>query len=426
MAITEQATTIPALQPRAAWWRRALFLAPPANVAAHNARAIYMDIAVGNIAYIIVTHFLAVFAVRLGASDLLVGALTAGPYLVALVLSLPAARLVNDEKRLLPNLVWSIFLYRIPYLMFALIPVILSRFQAEALALTNLLGGIPFSMINVAFFTMFAYAIPPEQRAHVMSRRSAIGSLTAMLGLLLAGFWLERLPFPFNYEITFFACFLISLGSVWYVSRIYLSPRDPPLYPPAVSLSWRARWAQIKGQHRFVRFAICATALITSISMLQSLYPIMFVNRFGASDGWISLLWTIYNATSFVAALGVDRVLRRWGTRYTLVLTGVGLGIYAIAFALAPSVPSLVPLFVFSGTLIAGFNVGLPHGLVETCPEENRADFTALYMVLVNVATFAGPLLGSVLSTAFGVVAAIIIVGALRAGAGLLSLWLEY
>lgn len=410
--------------PRISLWQRTLLLAPSADLGNMNTRAIYIDYALGYFTITIVLNFLPVFAVRLGASDLLVGALTSGPYLVALLFSLPAARLVADKKRLIHSLVVAVIFHRFAFLMFALIPSVVSRFQAEALVFTNLLSGIPFSVLSVGFFTMFAYAVPPEQRAHVMSRRFSIGSLTSMLGLLLAGFWLEGSPFPFNYQMLFLASSVIGLGSAWYLSRIRLSSGDAPSNG-SVSPSWRARWAQIKGQRRFVRFAVCATATNLTVTMLTPLYPILLVNRLGASDGWISILLTIYTATSVVAALWMDRVLRWWGTRQTLAWSGVGMGVYCALLVIAPSVASLIPIHIFAGIVIIGFSVALPNGLVEACPEENRADFTALYMILVNIAVFAGPLLGSAFSTAFGMLAAILIVGVLRTGAGLLFLWLE-
>jgi MFS family permease len=326
----------------------------------------------------------------------------------------------------MPSLVWAVFLFRVTFLFFALIPAILSHYRVEALVFANLLSGIPYAMANIGFFTMYAYAIQPEQRARVMSRRFAIGGLTAMVGLLLAGVWLERSPFPVNYEVMFFVCFIISLGSVWYIRRVRFPADGAQPQVPVASLSWPVLWAQLRKQPRFAYFAICGSSMILTTCMLQPLYPIMLVNRLGASDGWISLLLTIYMAVSFLAALVVDRAIRRWGTRYTLVLTGTGLGVYCFLLAFAPSVTFLIPVHVFSGALITGYNVGLSHGLVETCPEENRADFTAFYLTLINFATFAGPLLGSALSTAFGIIAAIMMVGVLRAVSGLLSLKLKY
>ena len=426
MAANEYPVSVPPAHLRIPWWRRALMLGSPVDLDRHNAQAIYMDVAMGNIAFTIVANFLPVLAVRLGASDLLVGALTGGPFLIAVFISLPIARLASNTKRLMPNLVWSVFLFRVAFLLFALIPAIFSQHRVEALVIANLLSGIPYAVANVGFFTMYAYAIQPEQRAHVMSRRFAIGGLTAMLGLLLAGVWLERSPFPVNYEVMFFICFIISLGSVWYIRRVRLPEGEAQSPTPVASLSWPVLWAQLRKQPRFVYFAICGSSMILTTCMLQPLYPIMLVHRLGASDGWISLLLTIYMAISFLAAMVVDRAIRRWGTRYTLVLTGLGLGVYCFLLALAPSVVFLIPVHVFSGALITGFNVGLSHGLVETCPEENRADFTAFYLTLVNLVTFAGPLLGSALSTAFGIIAAIMIVGVLRAAAGLLSLKLKY
>ncbi len=427
MPPVREAASLPAPAPRrrVPWWQRALLLAPPADLEAHNTRALYLDAAYGGMATNVAIYFLPVLAVRLGASDLEVGALNAGPYLAGLLWSLPAGRMAGDRRHLLPVLLSSLSLYRFSCLLVALILLVLPRFQVEALVILNSLAGIPFVTINIALYTLFAHVLSAERMARVLSLRLAITSLTSMLGLLLAGVWLEQAPFPFNYQVMFIALFLIGMVNVWYFSRLRLLDQGAPPRPQPAP-SWRVRWQGLRRERRYLLFLTSATFLHLAINAAAALYPIFVVNHLGASDGWVSLLLTIFTATTFLGALWTERFLQRWGTRHTLSVSMLGLGIYTIFLATAPSVPFLIPAHILGGIMAAGFNVGLANGLVEYCPEEGRTDFVALYMFLMNVAVFVGPLLGSALSTAWDVVTALLIVAALRVASGLAFYLLKY
>ncbi len=415
----------PISRPRAAWWQRGLLLGPTANQEARNIRAAYLEIACSGLATGIALNFVSVFAVRLGASEMVVGAVNSGPYLASLLWSLPTARLINDKRRLMPIMVVSLFLYRLTYLLIALVPSFLSRAQAEAIAVISFLGGFPMVTVNIAVFTMLAQAIAPEHLARVVSRRFAIGGFTSIIALLLAGVWLERSSFPHNYQVVYAVAFLISIGSVWYVSRIKLLDKIAPAGAGRV-LSWREQWQNLQRNRVFFLFLISATFLHLSIYMVAPLYPILVVKKLGASDGWVSILLTLFTLTAVVGAWRMDWVIRRWGTRRTLAPTTLGLGIYTTLLALAPSVPFLVPVHFFGGFLSAGFNVGLANGLLEFSPEENRGDFVAAYMFAMNIAIFVGPLLGSMLSTLLGLIPALLVAAATRTASGLVFQRLKY
>lgn len=371
-------------------------------------------------------NFLPVFAVRLGASDLALGALNSGLYLAGLFWSLPSGRLISDRRRLMPVLLISLFLWRLSYLVIALIPSLLPRFQVEALVVVNSIAGLPMVTLNTAVYVLFSYALSAERVARVISRRTSLTHLASMVGLLLTGLWLERAPFPFNYQVVFTATFLVSVINVWYMSRIRILDKGASVATSQVAFSWRARWQGLRRERRYLLFLISATFLHLTINAAAPLYPLLVVSQLGASDGWVSILLTIFTAAIVLSAWRMERLLQHWGPRRVLAASMWGMVMYTILLATAPSVPFLIPAHIICGVAAAAFNVGLAQGLVEYCPEEGRADFVALYMFLMNVAVFAGPLLGGALSTAWGVVTALFIVAALRAASGLLFQLLKF
>src|SRR5690606_19927953 len=118
-----------------------------------NPLNLYRDIAWYGVLSGVTLTFNSIFALRLGASNLMVGLLTSLPALINVLFQIPAARLIErerDRRRLL--LVSGLFM-RLPVFLVALVPV-LRAWQAEAMVYITALGTIPAAVGNVAFTAM--------------------------------------------------------------------------------------------------------------------------------------------------------------------------------------------------------------------------------------------------------------------------------
>jgi len=89
----------------------------------------------------------------------------------------------------------------------------------------------------------------------------------------------------------------------------------------------------------------------------------------------------------------------------------LGLGLYPILTALAPSAPWLLPVAAVWGITAAGVDIGLFDLMLAACPEHRQPLFAAVWSMAANAAVFAGPLLGAALSNATTIATALIIAG---------------
>ncbi len=205
----------------------------PAQVEA-NLRHLVGDIAWFGVVWGSVVAFLQVYIVRLGASSLLVGAITYGPALIGIFWQIPAARLLTRAGRRMRWVIGSGFGYRLIFLAVALAPFVLRSSLAEATALIWVLSALVTSISNVAFLSMMADAVPTERVTQVVGWRMAAFGLTNTLTTLAGGQLLRYLPFPLNYQALFLIGFAASLVSFWHVHQIHVP--DPPAdhrKPPA-------------------------------------------------------------------------------------------------------------------------------------------------------------------------------------------------
>src|SRR5688500_9826953 len=105
------------------WLRQRGLALPTSSVDDRNIRSLYHEVFWAGIANAAVS-FNGVFAVRLGASDALIGALSSIPPLIVALITIPAGHMLERRARQLPLILLTIFLYRLGFLLIALMPFV--------------------------------------------------------------------------------------------------------------------------------------------------------------------------------------------------------------------------------------------------------------------------------------------------------------
>lgn len=390
-----------------------------------NIQLLYWDIAWFGVLFGVTANFLVIFVARLNASPWLLSAVTSGPALVNVLWQLQAARIVErnaDPQRLTLR---AIVPQRLGFLAIVLIPFVFPvNWQAYAIVVVILLQGIPTAIMFVAFQTMFTDLVPRARMAAVVGTRNALLGLTSTLMVMLCGVVLTLLPFPWGYQALFLIGFVVSLGSLWSVANLQIARKEQPdaRAPVAPAASAPA----LLRDRNFVRFSLGAGMLSLGMFMTAPLFPLYWVDRLGLSDGWISIFATTLSMASILGAFGLRAVSHRWRIPTFL-------GMASLLFALHPILTSMLvnPLLLAAVAAFAGIwggviNVMLFNGLAEVCPPPYRARYIGAYTWLMNIAMFAGPLLGAGLAEVAGVQVALVTAGLIRIVSAVLFLRLPF
>jgi MFS family permease len=310
-------------------------------------------------------------------------------------------------------------LMRLAYLLVALAPLVFVAFRAEAVVAVVVLGTIPASMSMVAFSVMLAEVVPVQRRARVVGLRNFLVSVSATLAVLLGGWFLELAPFPANFQWLFAAGFLTSLVSIYYLSRLQVPDAPVPSTPVAAPRTPLARrllshLAMLSGHRPFARFALCSFAYHWGLYLTIPLYSIYWVRYLHASDSWIGFIGMVLGAVTALAYPFWGQQASRRGTRKVLLVSAFAGTLYPILTGLSPSVEPLLIAAVVGGVASAGFGLSLFNRLLEVTPDERRPSFLAAYNVLINIAVFAAPMIGTALIDNIGIVNALLLGGLLR------------
>jgi MFS family permease len=418
-------------------------------VGQHNARQLYYDVFWYGVLAGGALAFLPVYAARLGASGFQVALLTAGPAVVNLTASLPAARWLEGRPLTRATLATAVA-HRSGYLFLVVLPWLVDdQFEIWLVVLLVLLMSLPGTVIAVAFNAMFADLVPPEWRATVVGRRNALMALSMLGTSLLCGWLLDKVVFPLNYQIVFGLGVGGAALSTWYLARLRPVTAPParvgrPLndmarpglfrFADAVRTSPGLRFLLRAPGQRLLRVDLLRGPFGLFLLVLLLFYtfqytpipivPIFWVHDLALSDGVISIGNAIFHSTILLASMGLARLSARWGHHRVLAVSAILYGLYPLINAVAVDARLYLVASVVGGVVWGLTSGGLVTRLMERVPAGDRPAHMALHNLALNLGILGGSLLGPVLGDWLGLRSALAASGALRILAGvLLAVW---
>lgn len=385
-----------------------------------NFRHFYWDIGWFGLLNGSAISFMAIFATRQGADGFQIGLLNAAPAIVSLGITLPAGRWLQSRP-LSRAVFWTSIAHRIFYLAWLLLPFFLSPYlQIWALIGLVFLMSLPGTALAVGFNALFAEAVPPEWRSHVVGKRNAILSFVFVITTLISGALLEWLPFPLSYQIVFALGFIGGMMSSVHLYFVRL-PKEAT-YRPRVgrALGDWARPGSLRGWVQDLRMSVglrfftrAETRPSLSLNILRTpfgtvlgllfifhfgqylsvpLLPLYWVNDLHLSDATISLGNAIFYITVLLGSTQLARITARSSHKQVFVL---GIALMSLYTALS-AISTTLFLFLFTAA-VGGFAWSLAGGalgnyLYDKTPDDQRASYLAWYHLSLNAAILLGSL----------------------------------
>ncbi len=393
---------------------------------------LYLDIGWFGILSGSAINFLAVYAVRLGASAFQIGLIGAASAVVNLLIAIPAGRWVEKRNTGLA-VFWSSVFYRLGYALWIPLPWLFNaQGQVWALIIVTFLMAIPLTPLGVGFNALFAEAVPSEYRAHVAGIRNIVLSVAFIASSLLSGYILESVAFPTGYQIVFGIGFFGAAMSSLHLYFVRPLKKDrAPLRPdlPADSasrsesprgLASSLRLDVLRGP--FGKVVVVMLFFHLAHYIATPIYPLYNVNMLHLNDDHIGIGTALFYLTVLIGSTRLNRAVNRMGHRRVTGWGMVGMALYPFILGLSQTVWQF---YVVS--LIGGFTWGLAGGayanyLLEHIPDHDRPAHLAWYNIALNAAILASSFVGPLIADSFGLVAALMLFAVMRVLAGLIVL----
>lgn len=375
------------------------------------------------------TTFNAAYIIRLGASDQEVSFLTSLPALISIIVSIPAAKVLQRSRRRKNLIMGSLTLHRFGYLAIALLPWLkgLGLPQSSMAVATLILFTLPLQVFNIGFIGIQATAITVEQRPAVFAMRNQVFHAVRSVTVFLLGLWLDSILFPLNYQIMYLVTFVLSLISILYLMKIESDDQQSEAQPAGVQPGKVSLWQRLKNTLRefrenepFLKFSINTFLMDFGLWGVMPLFSIYYVNTLNASDSWLGLTGSTSSVANIIGFGLWAKLIPRYGRKKTLKITALMRPIFPLVVAISQNLTAIAIGQVVVGFLMPGLGLSHTNLLLSVTPADKRDDYTAMYTTLQNVNAFLAPVLGTYISSWIGLPATILIFAGIRFLGGLM------
>jgi hypothetical protein len=381
-----------------------------------NFRNVQID-AVGVSISNVAAPFLPVFLTRLGATNFQVGLLTSMPGVTGLVLAIVAGRFLQTRRDIVPWYSLARLFVISCYALTGLFTFILSREYAVIATLAVwAFATLPQTVLAVAFSVVMNAVAGPEGRYALLSRRWAIFGLTGVVMTFLVTRTIDLIAFPRNYEIMFFTLSAGGLISFYFSRRIILPPQTPPPAAPLTSTFDSAcnYFSLIRSQPAFQSFALKKFVYVSAVALGTPILPLFFVREVHATDSQIGTINMAMTIVMMVGYLMWPMVSRKYGGRFVLLATTLGMVFYPALSAATPNVYLIILYAAVAGLFQSGLDLVFFDELMKTVPPQYGATFVSLAQSMQYLSAIIAPLVGTWLADWIGLDGALWVSAGLR------------
>jgi MFS family permease len=368
-----------------------------------NYQHLIWDVAWFGLALAATSRFLSVYAIRLGANDLQIGLLASIPAIMLAFSSSLGAWWRGHFENSVRAQFWPGLFFRMIFLLPFFAPFFPTQWQPIWLLAAASLPALVQGIAAVNFVILIRESVSDRLITPLMSRRSLAVNVCVAIGVLVFGVWLEKAPFPLNYQVMFLAAFALSLGSQWRLCGIRVlypisgAARKPTqeAAPAPKPMPTQSAWRSPK----FQQVALVAAILHIAFFSVQQVIPIHLVDNLGASEGFMALYGLAELSAGAAVGLLTTRIVRRIGNRNMIGLAMLGTALSAVVIALSPNMYfTLIGAALSGASWTAAAAVGLFGFFTENTPPEEMQRYAIAYHQAIGLALFVGPLIGGLLA----------------------------
>ena len=361
--------------------------------------------------------FLPVLLTRLGATNFQVGLLTSMPGVTGLVLAILVGRFLQSRHEIVPWYSLARLLVIACYTLTGIVVFTISgQYAIAAILVIWGLATLPQTGLAVAFSVVMNAVAGPEGRYALLSRRWAVFGLTGVAVTFLITRVIDLVAFPVNYGLMFMGLSLGGLVSFYFSRKIKLAPQTPPAPVPSSSVLDSARnyFSLILSEPAFRSFAVKKFVYISAVSLSMPILPLFFVREVHASDSQIGTINMTMTLVMLVGYFLWPWTSRKYGGRFVLLATTLGMAFYPALTAATPRVELIILYAGIAGLFQSGLDLVFFDELMKTVPPEYSATFVSFSQSLQYVSAIIAPTVGTWLADIIGLGGALWVSAGLR------------
>lgn len=358
-------------------------------------------------------NFFPIFAITiLGATNYQVGLINSLPPLMALLMTIPAAILLNRAHLQKKLVAMSVLIARLMFLLIIGLVYIPSQpTQAWVFLIIVALMNLPNTVANIGWQTFISSLVKESRRGTFFSDRNRLLTIVGLVSTLIIGIIMKDSSASVTaYQILFGIAFVFGLLEVY----LLLKHDEEPMLASGTFLKKKTMDWSIFKHRNYVSFLIAALFFNFAWQMAWGIFNIYHIRVVGATIFWVSM----FSVGSMTAQFISFPLWRKWAEKRsnTLVFVWAVIGMATIPFltVLSSNLFYITLIQTASGFFLAGIVLLLFNLLLEQSPEEVRTYCITTYNVLLSVVAVIAPQIGIWLLNQFGIEIAMYVNSILR------------
>lgn len=367
----------------------------------------------------LVSPYLGINIVRLGAPNLFLGVMVAVPYLAQALAAAVGTRWLLRSRQPQRFTAQLFLAARLGFVLLAAVDFWGKNADPALLFLVAVIVlNLPGSLAVIGWQTLLGQVLPASGRAQAVMWRqwgmNAIGIVT----LLLGGWAIGHAPGVHAYGVLDLIAAAAGVGEV----AIYLRFRVGN-YPLPRITTWHEEWRALWKDVLYRRFVFGGAVFYFGWIFLWPVSLRYQVSDLHATNAWMAI-WATTNGAATMLALPLWKRLQKPVSTARLVpfaallLAGVPVG-----YMMLPSTGDVLLLNILGGIAGAGMNLLMFVRLLDVVPESTRLMAISAYGIMTNLAGGLGALVSIAALNISGVPLAAGIAAAVRLVGALLLVW---
>ncbi|PFO08309.1 MFS transporter [Bacillus sp. AFS076308] len=345
---------------------------------------------VSTIAVNLASNYFPIFAISiLGATNYQVGLISSLPPLVALMMTIPAAILLNRLELQKKTVAMSVLWARMMFLLLAGVVFIHTSYQAWTFLIIVALMNVPGTISNIGWQTLISGMIKENRRGAFFSDRNRLLTVVGMITTLIIGVVMKsQTHHAWAYQILFVIAFLFGFLEVFYLMK---HREEPQIIQEQKKSSMDWSIFKDRGYKWFLITALCFNFTWQMAWGLFNIYNVKYVH---ATILWIS----IFSVANQLVQIFSFPLWKKWAEQRSntlmLVWVAVGMATAPVLNILSTNVFYITFVSMTSGFFVSGTTLLLFNLLLEQSPEEKRTYCITTYNVLLSFVAFIAPQIG--------------------------------
>jgi MFS family permease len=362
------------------------------NMRTYNEKVSIYHGMVSIIATNLASNYFPIFAISiLGATNYQVGLISSLPPLVTLIVTIPAAILLNRLEQQKNTVAMTVFWARAMFLLLIAVVYIPFAYQAWAFLMIIGLMNVPGTVSNIGWQTLISGMISDDRRGTFFSDRNRLLTIVGMVSMLILGIVMKNQTNNVRaYQILFLLAFVFGLLEVFFLMKHKEIVRPKT---NSVQKNSYMDWSIFK-DYGYKWFLFTALCFNFSWQMAWGLFNIYNVKYAHATLLWIS----IFSVGSQLVQIFSFPLWKKWADQKSNTLiffwVAVGMATAPALTVLSTNLYYLTLVQMTSGFFVSGTTLILFNLLLEQSPAEKRTYCITTYNVLLSFVAFIAPQIG--------------------------------